>query len=186
MILKDLKTIWGVPVLYFKECLRRHRCHLALFILIDALVILGGTALLYYLGESFASYGGYLISVCVILHFFWDYILKVENLEACKFYQKYSNCNVELKSYNLTDETLYSLLYCMGYKKVHQTKSADIYIVSMLNACCQDRRYARVLAKNMNKYESASGNISCYILSVGKKQYLVDFVSTIEKEKNNE
>lgn len=181
MTLGDMKSLWGIPTVHLCDCRRRYQRHRFLIILTDILVIVLGTLYLNYSGVTFDKYGSLLLSVCIVFHFFYNNVFQIDNWEVCSFYYKNKKAEVRLERYNLTADTMYSILYCSGYKKLSRNKVSEVYMDAMLSACCQDKKYARSLARNLDKYKDASGNISCYILNVGKKCYLVDFASEDEQ-----
>lgn len=177
MRLKDNQTLWGIPVVHLKEHSKKYRLYSTILYILDIILVVALTLLLYYTNVSYNTYGFIIVAVCLLFHFVSYYKLNPEKWEAFKFYKKYSDCKIIVKSYALDENKLYSLLYCIGYKRLKQNRSFDEYKELILSACCENCSYSKSLMKYMKKYESESGNLSCLIIEKRKKQYFIDFVN---------
>lgn len=177
MKLKDNQTLWGIPVVHLKEHSKKYRLYSTILYILDIILVVALTLFLYYANMSYNTYGFIIVAVCLLFHFISYYKLNPEKWEAFKFYKKHSDCKIITKSYILDENKLYSLLYCIGYKRLKQNRSFDEYKELILSACCENCAYSKSLMKYMKKYESESGNLSCLIIEKGKKQYFIDFVN---------
>lgn len=177
MRLKENQALWGIPVVHLKEHSKKYRLYSTILYILDIVLVVALTLLLYYTNVSYDTYGFIIVAVCLLFHFISYYKLNPEKWEAFKFYKKYSDCKILVKSYALDENKLYSLLYCIGYKRLKQNRSFGEYKELILSACCENCSYSKSLMKYMKKYESESGNLSCLIIEKGKKQYFIDFVN---------
>lgn len=177
MKLKDSQTLFGVPIVHLREHSKKYRLRSSLLYVFDLLLVFGATAYMFFNNVSYEAYGFVLVAICITINFIMFFKLGVETWEVFKFFKKYSNCEVVNKKYDVTGEVLYSVLYCTGYKRLKQNLSLKEYEELMLSACCENVKYANSLMKHLAKYESESGNVECYVISKGSKQYLIDFVS---------
>lgn len=177
MKLKENQTLWGIPVVHLKEHSKKYRLYSSILYLLDIVLVIALTLILYYTNVSYNTYGFIIVAICLAFHFISYYKLNPEKWEAFKFYKKYSEFKVLTKTYSLDENKLYSLLYCIGYKRLKQNRSFDEYKELILSACCENCAYSKSLMKYMKKYESESGNLSCLIIEKGKKQFFIDFVN---------
>jgi hypothetical protein len=177
MKLKENQTLWGIPVVHLKEHSKKYRLYSSILYVLDIILVVILTLLMYYTNISYSAYGFVIVAICLLFHFISYYKLNPEKWEAFKFYKKYSECKIITKTYALDENKLYSLLYCIGYKRLKQNRSFDEYKELILSACCENCAYSKSLMKYMKKYESESGNLSCLIIKKGKKQYFIDFVN---------
>ena len=182
MRLKENQTLWGIPVVHLKEHSKKYRLYSTILYALDLILVVILTLLLYYTNVSYSTYGFVIVVICLLFHFVSYYKLNPDKWEAFKFYKKYSDCKILIKSYALDENKLYSLLYCIGYKRLKQNRSFDDYKELILSVCCENCSYSKSIMKYMKKYESESGNLSCLIIEKGKKQYFIDFVND---ENNN-
>ena len=65
---------------------------------------------------------------------------------------------------------MYSLLYCLGCKRLKNNKSFDEYKDLLLSIICEDNIYAKKIMKYLSKYESEDGLTKCSILAVRNKR----------------
>lgn len=177
MKLKDIQTLWGTPVVHLREHSRRYRFSTTLLYLGDIALVTILTAFMYDNHISYNVYGFVLVAICILFHFISYYKLNPDKWEAFKFYRNNSNYEVKEKCYKVDSENLHSILYCSGYMRLKKNCSFDNYKELMLSACCENIKYSKVIMKYLKKYESESGNLICYIIEKGKKQYLIDFKS---------
>jgi Ca2+/Na+ antiporter len=189
MKLKESQTLWGIPITHLKEHSKKYRLYSSLLYLLDIVLIVLLTLYMYYNNVNYQSYGFLIVVVCLFVHFTTYSFLNPDKWEAFKFYKKYSDCELITKTYDLDEEKMFSMLYCLAFKRLRQGKSFETYKELMLSACCEDTRNAKKLMKYLQKYESESGTLTCRIIIKGKSQYFIDFVNednTEELENNND
>ena len=190
MKLKDCSTLWGVSVVHLKEHSKKYRLYSSLLYFIDMVIIVLLTIFMYNNNVNYQSYGFVIVAVCLFVHFTSYNLLNPEKWEAFKFYKRYSNYNVATISYDLDDEKLYSILYCLAFKRLKKGKDLDTYKELVLSACCENTNNAKKIMKYLQKYESNSGTVICKILVKGKNQYFIDFdieeVGPISEDSNEE
>lgn len=175
MKLKNVETLWGTPIVHLKEHSKRYRLYLTVLYLCDIFAVVGLTAFLYLNHIDYSAYGFIIVAVALLVHFISYTSLNPDKWEAFKFYRSHQNLNVIEKTYKVNDVNLYSILYCIGYKRLKQDKTLEEYKESLLSACCENINCAKSIMKYIKKYEDESGNLTCYIIQKGKKQYFIDF-----------
>lgn len=181
-MLKDSKTIWGMPVSVLKKHSMKYRLLLSMLYLADFSVILCITAFLYYNGISYKAYGFVVVIVAIFFHFILYSCLHPEKWMAFKFYKKYSDCEIVERRYEVDASQMHSVLYCAGYKRLRSVKQVAAYKEMFLSACCEDIKFSSSLLKYLEEYASESGSLICCIISKGKKQYFIDFKEEVENE----
>jgi hypothetical protein len=191
MFLRERKTIWGIPIVHLKEYSKKYKFWALLLLVLDVIVIFSITSFLYYNNLSYETYGFTIVGTCLAFHFIFYNVLSVEKWEAFKFYNNFKDFKVVQKSYKVNTINLYSVLYCTGYKRLKQNKTFEEYKEQLCNACCESTFYAKDIMKYLKKYEDESGNLTCFIITKGKKAYFVDFMSNTDesdfnKEKESE
>lgn len=186
MKLKECQTLWGISIVHLKEHSKRYRIFSIILYTLDILIIAGLTAFMYYNNVNYSTYGFVLVSICLLFHFIFYTKLNPEKWEAFKFYKKHISYNVIKKKYNVDENKLYSVLYCTGYKRLRQNRSFNEYKELMLSACCENIKYSRSIMKYIKKYEDESGNLTCYIIEKGKKQYFIDFEDEVENTESED
>lgn len=175
MILSDINELWGIPIVYLKEYSKKYRLYSWIMYLIDALVIIGATAFMYFRNVSFEAYGFVVVILAVFVYLGMSKFLNMENWLVFKFYKHYCKCKVVEFSYNIDADSLYSILYCVNYKRLKPNKSEQEYRELICGACCENSRYAGKLMDFMKKYQSPSGTVTCYILIRKNKQFFIGF-----------
>ena len=175
MKLKDCKELWGIPIIHLKEHSKKYKMYACLLYFLDVVLMFGLTAFMFINGVDYNTYGFVLVSVCIMFHFIMYAKLNPEKWEAFQFYKKHISCDVREVTYDVDENKLYSVLYCTGYKRLKQNGTVDKYKELMLSACCENVKYSSSIMKFMKKYESESGNLTCFIIQKGKKQFFIDF-----------
>ena len=66
---------------------------------------------------------------------------------------------------------MFSVLYCLSIKRLKAEKSLEYYTELLLSLCCENNVNAKKVMKYLEKYESESGNLTCYIIEKGKSSY---------------
>jgi hypothetical protein len=144
------------------------------------------TAFMYSHNISYNTYGFVLVTICLFIHFISYAKLNPDKWEAFRFYKRNSGYSIIEKSYAVDEQKLYSILYCMGYKRLKQNCSFNEYKESILSACCENTKNSYRFMKYVEKYENESGNLICFIIEKGKKKFFIDFkyedTGTFDKE----
>jgi hypothetical protein len=177
MKLKESRTLWGIPVISLKEHSKKYRLFSTLLYIFDIIIVFGLTFYMYNNNVDFRSYGFVIVVICLFIHFTTNSFLNPDRWEAFKFYKRHSDCTMTEVTYDLDEDKIYSMLYCLSFKRLKQGKSFDTYKELMLSCCCEDTNNAKKLMKYLKKYESESGNLTCYIITKGKSQFFIDFVN---------
>lgn len=176
MKLENQTTIWGMKIQYLKEQCKRYRFYSFLLFFLDAIVFVFLCYLMYRENTSVQGFVIVMLLVAFAFNFVYTQILNPHKWQTYKFYLKHKNHRVEIKSYNLDAQTMYSLLYCLGCKRLKNNKSFDEYKDLLLSIICEDNIYAKKIMKYLSKYESEDGLTKCSILAVRNKLYFIDFV----------
>ena len=183
-MLRNFKTIWGIPIIHLKEYSKKYKLYSFILYLADVISIFGLTAFMYFNNIDYRAYGFILLFVCILLHFAFNQLLSPEKWEAFKFYKNNESCDVVQKKYKVDCNNLYSILYIVGYKRLKENKDITYYKELMLSACCENVKYSKNIMKYLQKYENESGNLTCFIITRGKSQFLIDFDNIEEEEEN--
>lgn len=181
MILSDLETVWGIPIISLKEYAKKHRLYSIILYLFDFLLVSVLVFAMYKKGSSFQTYMFIMVLVCIFIMMLSNTYLNPIKWQAYKFYRKFKNYNVEEVYYNVDANKLFSVIYCTGYKRVKADKSMEYYQEVMLSACCEDSYYAKNLMKYLSKYKSEENiGVKVLVITKNKKQYFIDFANSIQ------
>lgn len=180
MRLKESQTLWGIPIVHLREYSKKYRLLTLLLYLFDIIVVVGLTYYMYNKQVSYNTYGFVIVGVCLGVHFITYSFLNPEKWEAFKFYKRHLNDKLIKKTYSVDETRLYSVLYCIAYKRLRQGKSIETYKEFMLSACCENVSNSKSIMKYLRKYEAIDGNLTCYIIQHGKKEFFVGFPNDIE------
>lgn len=175
MVLSDINELWGIPLVYLKEYSKKYRLYNWIIYLIDALLIIGVTAFMYFKKMSFEAYGFFVVIIAVFAYLGMSKFLNMENWLVFKFYKHHQWCRVEERKYNIDSDSLYSILYCANYKRLKPNRTEQEYREVMCGACCENSKYSSKLMDFMKKYQSPSGAVTCYILIRKNKQFFIGF-----------
>lgn len=179
MRVRDLDNIFGLSVQMLKTQATRYNITLTLCWVLDVLLVVVAGVLLYIQGKP----SGF-IKVAVIVAVFFNLLLlavtRGENIEAIVFYKSHKKDRVELKSYDIDADKLYSVLFCAGYKAIKTEQSLDTYIEAMNSACLRKSKYSKKLCKYLSKYESESGTFKAYVTTRGY------YIGVNERSESNE
>lgn len=186
MQLKDIDTLWGIPVVHLKEYSKKYRFWMSIVYLVDIALIFGLTAFMFYANVQYSVHGYVVVILALLVQFVAYFFLSLEKWEAFKFYKKHSKCNIYEKTYKISADQFYSILYCVGYKRLKEGKTIDDYKELCLSACCENVKYAKSIGKYLRKYEDDSGDIPCVVMHKGKAQYLIDFGELVKGEGNED
>ena len=185
MRLSDVKTIWGIPISSIKERAKAYKRWVILMYLFDALIITIATVLLFQNGMGFEWYAIIVVIFAIFCNIIINSVSNISKYEAFKFYRQNNKYNIKEKQYNITNEQLYSILYCAGYKRLKVNRTFLEYCDSICALCCEDKYNAKKIMKYLSKYEvsdDSSDNITlkCLVLKRGGKEHLVDITFCIE------
>lgn len=175
MKLRDLQKLWGIPIVYLRECSKRYRVFSIILYSFDIVLVVALTALMYSYNINYNIYGVVLVTICLFVHFISYAKLNPDKWEAFRFYKRNSDCSIVEKSYAVDEQKLYSILNHMGYKKLKKNCSFEEYKESILSACCENTKNSYRFMKYVKKYENESGNLICLIIEKGKKKFFIDF-----------
>lgn len=175
MRLENMETLWGIPIIKLKEHSKKYRLYYSLLVLFDIVVVSGLVYLMFIYEVTFASYFTVVIFFSILINLFFNTYLNPARWEAFKFYKNNRFNKVKVVSYNINEKNFYSILYCVGYKRLKQNKTLDEYKELLLSACCEDNYYAKKVMKLLKKYENESGSLTAYIMIKGNKEYFIDY-----------
>lgn len=179
MKLSETHTIWGIPVSSLKERAKVYKRWIAVMYGFDILVISIITAYLFRRAQSFWWYALAIVIFAVLCNIVITVVSNASKYEAFKFYRKMRNCTVEECQYSITVEQLYSVLYCMGYKRLKPERSFHEYCEAIFSMCCEDAYNSKKVMKYLDKYkvtDDGAITLKCLILKHRKRYYLVDIL----------
>lgn len=175
MKLENMDTLWGIPIIKLKEYSKKYRLYFTLLVLADIAVFSGLAYAMYIQEVSFTRYFTVAILFSIVVNLILNNCLNPARWRAFKFYKNNKFNKVKVVSYDINEKNFYSILYCVGYKRLRQNKSLDEYKELLLSACCEDIYYAKKVMKLFKKYENESGCLTAYILVKGNREYFLDY-----------
>lgn len=181
--MKEVEELWGIPVVKLAEYGKKYKWLSVLIYIINVVSMLLAVYLMYINGSSFQVYIFVLVLICIVVIAWFNVVLSPNRWAAYRFYKIHYNDKVERKTYNVTAEQLYNVLYCSKYRRLKLGKSLDYYKDLMLSACCEDSTYSAKFMKYIDKYADESGNLSLIICRNGRKLFFINFV---EEESNKD
>lgn len=173
--LEDMETLWGIPVIRLKEYSKKYKFYFSLLLFCDAIIVTIIMYLMFKYSVDFYSYLLIITLLCLLINNAINYFLNPARWQAFKFFKANKNNKIKIMSYNLDEKTLYSILYCVGFKRLKQNKSFEDYKELLLSACCEDISNAKKVMKLLRKYENKSGTLIAYIMIKGNKEYFIDY-----------
>lgn len=180
MSLKELSELWGIPTVRLLNYGKKYRLLSSALYIGDIVLMLLCVSLLYKNGSSFHAYIIILVLICVFVNLWFNYLLSPEKWLAYKFYNKYKDHEVEIKSYDLNETNVASILYCLGDLRA-KTGKEGYFKEKVLSLCGSSRKFPKRVMKYISKYISECG-CKIYVLTDGKSEYFVGFVNEEEKE----
>ena len=175
VIVSDLKTLWGIHIGklldYGKRCTR---LTILLYIL-NIITIIVSSIIMYKEQSDFATYVLVLFIFCFVFCMWLNEIHIPSKMTAYSFFRKVKSCLISEVTVDVNAETLYSILYCVGSKRLKQNKSELYYKELILSTCCENKKYANKIMDLLMKYESEIGTLKVYYVTFGNKNYLLDF-----------
>lgn len=189
MKLKELKLVLGVPVEELKTGFERTRRRVFLIYLLDAALILGLTAVMFFNNAQPAWYGVALVVVLTFVNLLFQMKTGGPASRVYNFYKRYANSPVVIKNFNITDANADDALCECGcppgdFEGVDEFKRivTDFVKGNIVNAV--------MVSSGIMRYETPTGQLRAYILETSykfrKHQYFIGFVDDgIIKEEVN-
>lgn len=177
MKLREMRTIWGIPITTIKEHAKIYKRWITVMYLFDIVVLSLITLYLFNKSMGFFWYIGAIVVFTLLCNLVITNVSHASKYEAFKFYRTCKNCDVYEKQYNISNEQLYSVLYCAGYKRLKTGKTSSEYVDALCLLCCEDRSNSGRIMKYLNKYkDDEKFTLKCLVLKKGRREYLVDFI----------
>lgn len=149
---EDLETIFGVPMYIVQRYYKRYMIAGVLCTILDILLVFGGAQLIYILDAGLYTY----MLVCLVPAIGSSILLnmftKGDYKEAYKLYRKARNKKAWEFKVSLTNDDLFSVLFCSGYIKVKPDMDRSTYLESLRSACLLNMKYAKRFFKFICKY----------------------------------
>lgn len=189
MRLESMETLWGIPIIKLKEHSKKYRLYYSILVLFDIVVVSTLVYLMFIYDVTFASYFTIVILFSILINLFLNTYLNPARWKAFKFYKNNRFNKIKVVSYDINEKNFYSILYCIGYKRLKQNKTLEEYKELLLSACCEDIYYAKKVMKLLKKYENESGALTAYIMIKGNKEYFIDYKlndKLIEEDESND
>ena len=181
MNLNDLGTLWGNPIVKLREYAKKYRIGSIFLYTLDIAIMAGMSVIMYKQHSSFKVYMFVMVMFVIIFSLVFSLYLNSDRWSAFKFYRKHKNDVVEVKKYKVDEKRLYTVLYCMNYKRLKTDKDYKDYIEMIASACNEDWTFSKSFMKYVSKYEDAeTGNLEIYVVTKGKKSYFIDYKETGE------
>ena len=182
MTLKELGTLWGNPIIKLQEYAKKYRIGSIFLYTLDIGIMAGLSIIMYKQRSSFNTYMFVMVIFVIIFSLIFNMYLNSDKWAAFKFYRRHKNAPVEIKKYRVSAQNMYSVIYCMNYKRLKPDKDLKDYLEMVLNACNEDWTFSKSFMKYIAKYEDAeTGNIEVYVIHKKKKDYFVDYKTDITK-----
>ena len=190
MKVSELNTLYGFDVTEIKDIYKRHLIFTTIFILFDIVLITVLTYIMYHERADIRTYVGVMFGVSIVASFLYSFYARPKEYNVCKFYNSIKNLKLVEESFDVDENKLYSLTYCLGFKKIKINKEADYYKEIILNYCYNDIKKATKFYKYLMKYANNNndGDLVIYTVKKLNKIYFVDFVSknSSSQDKENE
>ena len=175
MKLSDLKAIWGIDITNIKEENRKYLTVTTIIVIMDIILMGAMTYLLFSHNSDFQSYALIMFGLSFVAFFIYSYLANPTKHRVYKFYRRFKDCPLIEESFDIDEIRLYSLAYCIGFKRLKENKDFDYYKEAILNYCYEDYANSGKFYKYLSKYKSDSGEFVVYKVTKGKKSYFIDF-----------
>ena len=176
MKVTDLTEIWGIPKSKLQEYSKQYKWWMVGVYLLDIIAVILLVVILYNSGAKAQFYLYAVGLLCIIITLLMSYKINTDTGVAYQFYNKVQRKDCAVEYYNLNEEVLYNILYCIGYRRLKSNKSLEIYMEMLLSACCDNAKCAYAIMKFMNRYKSeGKDGMAVYVLQ-GKKKAFLGFV----------
>lgn len=170
MQLSDADSVFGLSMPLVKKGSSKYRITFIMCVLLDLLLVIASSISLWYKGSPILVIELAFI-VAIFINLLSMLLTNGDNREAYVIYLRCKRRKIQVKTYDIDAEKLYSVLFVSGYKKIKPNLTIDAYKEAFNSACIQNKRYSVRLLKNLAKYESESGNFS--IIACGR--YYIDY-----------
>ena len=110
--------------------------------------------------------------------FAYSYFTKPLDNRVFLFYQKHKNCDLIEERYNIDADKMFSLVYCIGYKKLKSNKDFDYYSEALSNYCYNDYVNSSKFYKLLSRYKSDEGNVCGHVIKKNKKVFFIAFTES--------
>ena len=186
MKVSDLTVIYGLDVSRIKSIYKRHIIITTVFALIDLVLM---AVLIYFMFKENAdvkSYTVVVLGVSIVFMFLYAYVSRPHEYAVGKLYNSLKNCDLIEKSFDIDNDRLYSLVYCMGFKRIKPNKDIDYYEAAILDYCYNDVGNAKKFYKYLTKYiNNDEGDLVIYVAEKGNKSYFIDFKENISSSRKD-
>lgn len=187
MLLKDCLTLWGTNMNEIVDYGNRKRFVPVVLYSLDVVAMTLFVTILYKAKVPFQVYFLLAVFVCALFVLAHSVTLEAQRWSCYRFFRRHKNDKVVKKSISVLDsESLYSILYSSGYRRVGSDKSVDFYIDALALACREDYVYAERIGKYLFGYPESddAGYEVTFCVNKGIKSSKVYFVC-IEEVKSN-
>ena len=175
MKLNELNELWGLELHSIDDKIKIHNLLTWIIILVDIIVMAILIYFMYMNDVDFVSYTIVMLMVSFASMFAYSYITKPLDNRVYIFYQRHKNWDLKEVTYNIDAQKLYSLVYCLGRKKLKPDKDIDYYEEALINYCYNDYVYAKKFCKLADRYKSEEGNFKAYIIKKNKTAFFIKF-----------
>ena len=192
MKVSELNNLYGFDVTDIKSIYKKHIILTALFVILDISLIGILTYFLFRENADFRTYIAIMFAVSLVSMFLYSFYAKPKEYNVCKFYNSIKNIKLEEETFDVNTQRLYSIIYCLGFKKIKADKDLDYYREVILDYCFNDTNKASKFYKYLTKYGTRDGDLKIYTVRKFNKIYFIDFidfsndVSSLDNEKENE
>lgn len=176
MKVKDLQSVFGIPVDELKRHGKRYRIIILLLYLFDAVAIFGSTAYMFFHGVQYQWYWYVLVLICIVVNIAVDRFLGVEKYMVYKFYSKNLQRDIVENRYVVDVKDMRSIVHSLGQKPVDDSTIQSLQ-PCVIAACAKNVLNSYRFMTKMSKLEADCGNVVCRVFGRGGKQYFVDFVT---------
>lgn len=186
MKLKDLEHLFGCKIETLKKESKNHQFRMWLLYIVDALLMAGGTAFLFYNGVRYEAYVVMVVVVCLAVNFILYYKLDPSGYESYRFWRRNKMREVETVTITAGSKELLEVLVALGlsknYKDIGDTilKDNDGVAIEGLQStimvsCKRDTKAAIRALSELMRFQVPGGNMKLLVCQRGKKRYLVGF-----------
>lgn len=176
MKLKNVQEIWGIPISIIQERTKIYRRWVMCVYLINLIFVSVITIALSNFNSPLWLYTLVVLILVLASNIIIETVSRASNYEAFKFYRRLDETEVHEKQYSITREQLYSILYCLHYKRLNPDSDMLGYCDSLFILCYEDKYNAKKIMKYLSKYEAHNDEVvtlRCTVLNSHGNEYLV-------------
>lgn len=181
MKLKDLEELCGISVAELKKNSQRYRIWTAVLYALDIALILVLTVLMYKNGAQAQYYGVALVFVCAVVNVASYFKLKPGRHELYTLWHKNRSQLVLGKCYDLRWQDLYDIVVHFKPGVGADTPMSDLKAM-LPELALTSSKNNRKMMRQLLKFEAEVGNLKCFVLEHGKKQYFLGLVAENENK----